>query len=51
MAKWPDLPGFEEDKELLGASMAVIDEKLVVKYRNKDCLVKNMFLISTQHSY
>ena len=28
--KWPDLPGYEEDNELLGASMSFIDDTIVV---------------------
>ncbi|VDI83418.1 integrin alpha 8 [Mytilus galloprovincialis] len=27
--KWPDLPGYEEDNELLGASMSFIDDTIV----------------------
>ncbi|XP_063426281.1 integrin alpha-4-like [Mytilus trossulus] len=27
--KWPDLPGFEEDNELLGASMSIFDDTII----------------------
>lgn len=28
--RWPDLPGFEEDNELLGASMSIFDDTIIV---------------------
>ncbi|XP_071158944.1 integrin alpha-4-like isoform X1 [Mytilus edulis] len=27
--RWPDLPGYEEDEELLGASMAIFDDTII----------------------
>ncbi|VDI29067.1 Hypothetical predicted protein, partial [Mytilus galloprovincialis] len=27
--RWPDLPGYEEDDELLGASMAIFDDTII----------------------
>jgi hypothetical protein len=41
--RFPDTPGYDDDNQLLGASMSIIDDKIIVS-RNIFKKSKNVFL-------